>query len=83
MGLAILLMVVRSERVECSAIARCLSMPLSLLQYAVSWPVQMIDKLGNIVSTHDELVKENLNLKIRSISAQSTSATPARDRIRK
>lgn len=39
-----------------------LYMPLVPLQYMVSWPVQLIDKLGNTISTHDALVKENLAL---------------------
>jgi rod shape-determining protein MreC len=61
--MAILLMVVDQRGSGVAQVRAALSMPLSLLQYAVSWPVQIIDKLGNIVSTHDALVKENLNLK--------------------
>jgi rod shape-determining protein MreC len=40
-----------------------LSIPLSFLQYAVSWPVQSIAKINTMVSSHDALIKENLNLK--------------------
>lgn len=39
-----------------------LSMPLSLLQYTVSSPLQFIDKMGTMISSHDALVKENLDL---------------------
>lgn len=62
-GLAILLMIVDQRGSSVRQLRAALSMPLSLLQYAVSWPVQIIDKMGNVLSTHDELVKENLNLK--------------------
>lgn len=40
-----------------------LAMPLAPLQYIVSLPLQLIDTLGNMVSTHDALIKENLDLK--------------------
>lgn len=40
-----------------------LSMPLAPLQYLVSWPIQMFDKVRDTMSTHDALVKENLDLK--------------------
>jgi rod shape-determining protein MreC len=56
-------MVVDQRGSSVAQLRAALSMPLSLLQYAVSTPVQVIDKLGNLVSTHDALVKENLNLK--------------------
>lgn len=48
-----------------------LSMPLSLLQYGVSWPVQVIDKMGNLITTHDQLVKENLKLKSNELLLQA------------
>lgn len=63
MGLAILLMIVDQRGSSVQQLRAALSMPLSLMQYAVSWPVQIIDKMGNVVSTHDALVRENLNLK--------------------
>ena len=44
-----------------------LSMPLSMLEYGVSWPVQLIDKLGSTISTHDALVKENVDLKAEQL----------------
>lgn len=62
-GLAILLMIVDQRGSSVQQLRAALSMPLSLMQYAVSWPVQIIDKMGNVVSTHDALVRENLNLK--------------------
>jgi rod shape-determining protein MreC len=62
-GLSILLMVLDQRGSGVQQVRAALSMPLSLLQYVVSWPVQMIDKVGDIVTTHDVLVKENLDLK--------------------
>jgi rod shape-determining protein MreC len=62
-GLAILVMVLDQRMASMQQVRAILSMPLSFLQYAVSWPIQSVDKLGAMVSTHDTLVKENLNLK--------------------
>lgn len=61
--MAILLMVLDQRETSIRQVRAAISMPLSLLEYVVSWPVQLIDKLGNTVSTHDALVEENLNLK--------------------
>lgn len=62
-ALAILLMVLDHRGSSIQQVRAAISMPLSLLQTAVSWPVQLIDKLGSTVSTHDSLVEENVNLK--------------------
>lgn len=62
MGLAILLMVLDQRGTSIRQVRAAISMPLSLLEYVVSWPVQLIDKLGNVLSTHDKLIAENLNL---------------------
>lgn len=40
-----------------------LSVPLSFLQYTVSWPIQSISKINTMIASHDALVKENLHLK--------------------
>ncbi len=44
-----------------------ISIPLTPLQYLVSWPVQMAGKLGTIISSHDTLIKENLNLQAEQL----------------
>jgi rod shape-determining protein MreC len=44
-----------------------LSLPLTPLQYIVSWPIEIIGKLGTTVSTHDALVKQNLDLKAEEL----------------
>jgi rod shape-determining protein MreC len=65
--LAITLMIL-DKRVEAiSQVRAALSMPLMPLQYLVSWPIQMVDKIRDTVSTHDSLVKENLDLKAEQL----------------
>lgn len=66
-GLAIFLMVLDQRGASVRQVRAALSMPLSFLQYAVNWPVQMFDALGNTVSTHDALVKENVDLKAQQL----------------
>ncbi len=48
-------------------IRTALSMPLAPLQYLVSWPMNFIDTLGDAMSSHDALVKENLDLKAKQL----------------
>lgn len=61
--LAITLMILDKRVTAISQVRAALSMPLAPLQYAVSWPIQMFDKIRDTMSTHDALVKENLDLK--------------------
>ena len=49
----------------------CLSMCLAPVQYLVSWPVQLIDNVGQLMSTHDALIKENLDLKAHDLLLQA------------
>jgi rod shape-determining protein MreC len=44
-----------------------LSVPLASLQYLVSWPIELVDKIHDTVSTHDSLVQENLDLKAEQL----------------
>jgi rod shape-determining protein MreC len=44
-----------------------LSVPLASLQHAVSWPIELFDKLHDTISTHDSLVRENLDLKAEQL----------------
>jgi rod shape-determining protein MreC len=66
-GMSLLLMILDQRGAGIEQLRAALSMPLSLLQYAVSWPVQSIDNLNNMMSTHDALVKENLDLKAEQL----------------
>lgn len=61
--LAITLMILDKRVAAISQVRAALSMPLAPLQYMVSWPIQMFDKFRDTISTHDALVKENLDLK--------------------
>jgi rod shape-determining protein MreC len=61
--LAIGLMILDKHGKGTVQLRAALSMPLVPLQYMVSYPIQFIDKLSNLASTHDALIKENLDLK--------------------
>jgi len=55
---------VLDNRVEAiSKLRAALTVPLSSIQYAVSIPIKIVDKINNTISTHDALIKENLDLK--------------------
>jgi rod shape-determining protein MreC len=63
---------VMDKRSETFASVRAaLSLPLAPLQYIVSWPTNFIDNLKSIISTHDDLVTENLNLKAEQLLLRS------------
>lgn len=61
--LAIALMILDKRVAGTTQLRAVLSMPLVPLQYAVSYPIKLFDNLSNVASTHDALVKENLDLK--------------------
>jgi rod shape-determining protein MreC len=65
--LAITMMVMDKRVAMMDKIRGILSMPLAPLQYVVSWPIQWIDNVRSAVSTHDALVKENLDLKAEQL----------------
>ncbi len=44
-----------------------LSIPLSFLEYIVSWPIHTFDQFGNVLSTHVGLAKENRELKAEQL----------------
>lgn len=47
------------------------SLPLAPFQYLVSWPTKLIDTVRNAISSHNDLVKENLNLKTEVLNLRS------------
>lgn len=53
------------------SIRAALSLPLAPLQYVVSWPANFIDNVKSIITTHDDLVSENLNLKAEQLLLRS------------
>jgi rod shape-determining protein MreC len=65
--LSIALMILDKRVAAVDEVRAVLSMPLAPLQHIVSWPVTVIDTVINMVSTHDSLVKENLDLKAEQL----------------
>lgn len=53
------------------SIRAALSLPLAPLQYIVSWPTNFIDNIKSVISTHDDLVSENLSLKAEQLLLRS------------
>ena len=55
---------VMDRRLESFASVRAaMTLPVAPLQYVVSWPIQFIDYVKSTMSTHDDLVQENMELK--------------------
>lgn len=48
-----------------------LSVPLASLQYIVSWPIEVVDKIHDTLNTHDSLVQENLALKAEQLTLRA------------
>jgi rod shape-determining protein MreC len=68
---AIVLMILDKRVASIEQLRSALSMPLAPIQYMVSYPIQLIDKLSTIASTHDSLLKENLDLKAEQLLLKS------------
>ncbi len=66
-ALAIALMVFDKRADTFTQLRMTLSMPLAPLQYMVSWPMQFFNHLETAFSSHDQLVKENLDLKAEQL----------------
>jgi rod shape-determining protein MreC len=64
---AIALMLLDKHVAAMVQIRSVLSVPLTSLQYAVSWPIELIDKIHDTLTTHDSLVQENLDLKAEQL----------------
>lgn len=63
---------VMDKRLESfSSIRSALSLPLAPLQYIVNWPTQIVASLKVALSTHDNLIKENLRLKTDELLLRS------------
>lgn len=63
---------VMDKRLETFASIRAaMSLPLAPLQYIVSWPTTFIDSIKSAISTHDDLVNENLSLKAEQLLLRS------------
>lgn len=64
---AMVMMAVDKHESALKQVRSALSMPLAPLQYGVSWPIQLIDKMRRMTSTHDSLIKENLDLRAEEL----------------
>lgn len=64
---SITLMILDMRVAAVSHVRNALSITLVPLQYVVSEPIKLIDKIANMVSSHDVLLKENLNLKAQQL----------------
>lgn len=63
---------VMEKRLESFASIRAaLSLPLAPFQYLISLPTQIIDNLKTVMSTHDDLIKENLRLRTDQLLLRS------------
>ena len=63
---------VMDKRLEAFASIRAaLSLPLAPIQYIVSWPTTLIDNVKSLISTHDDLINENLSLKAEQLLLRS------------
>ncbi len=69
--IAIVVMVLDRHLESFVSVRAALSLPLTPLQYVVSWPSKCIDTLRIVLSTHDDLVKENFQLKTNQLLLQS------------
>ncbi len=67
LALAITFMFLDKHVAAITQIRSILSVPLTSLQYLVSWPIELIDKINDTISTHDSLVQENLDLKAEQL----------------
>lgn len=56
-------MVMDRRMEDFSSVRSALTLPIAPFQYVVSWPAHMIDNMRTVVSSHDDLVKENFQLK--------------------
>jgi rod shape-determining protein MreC len=65
--LSITLMILDKRAAGTAQLRAALSTPLAPIQYMVSYPIQLIDRLSNLASTHDSLVQENLDLKAEQL----------------
>jgi rod shape-determining protein MreC len=69
--LAIALMVMDRRLESFSSIRAALMLPVAPFQYLINWPAQFIDNLKTTVSSHNDLVEENLKLKADQLLLRS------------
>lgn len=65
--LSVTLMILDNRVATVQRVRAALTVALTPLQYVVSGPIQLFDKIGKTISSHDSLVKENLDLKAEQL----------------
>ncbi|HVX00088.1 MAG TPA: rod shape-determining protein MreC [Candidatus Babeliaceae bacterium] len=65
--LSVTLMILDTRVTTVTHVRTALSIALVPLQYMVSGPIRFIDTLSKVISSHDALVKENLDLKSQQL----------------
>lgn len=65
--MAITLMILDKHFAAVNQIRSLLSFSLTPVQYVVSWPIHLVDHIQQTFSTHDGLIKENLDLKAQQL----------------
>lgn len=46
-----------------ASVRAAMTLPIAPIQFIVSWPTEMVDELKTVLRTHDDLIKQNLQLK--------------------
>ncbi|MHB1949185.1 MAG: rod shape-determining protein MreC [Gammaproteobacteria bacterium] len=65
--LSVALMIMDTRVATVSRVRTALSITLVPLQYMVSEPIQLIDRIGDMISSHDALVRDNLDLRAQQL----------------
>jgi rod shape-determining protein MreC len=65
--LSVALMILDTRVASVSRARSALSLTLVPLQYMVSEPIQLIDRIGDMISSHDALVRDNLDLRAQQL----------------
>lgn len=69
--LAISLMVMDRRSSEFASLRAACSLPIAPFQYLISWPINFIEKIKISLSSQQDLVKENINLKADQLVLRS------------
>ncbi len=69
--IAIALMVMDRRMESFAAVRAAMTLPVAPIQYIVSWPTQMVDQIKTVIRSHDDLIKQNLQLQSNQLLLQS------------
>jgi rod shape-determining protein MreC len=63
---------VMDKRMESfTSVRAALSLPIAPLQYIINWPTKVVNNIKSILTTHDNLLQENLRLKTDQLLIRS------------